>query len=62
MLTIHTAAYRRTHGQPPWHVQGKGMWAFTVDAQPQVLVKYGTYPEALTWAREQAQRTVTVLP
>ena len=63
-ILVNTAAYRRTHGQYPWNTQGQGksMWAFTIDAAPQVIVKYGTYAEALMWAKQQAQRTITVLP
>ena len=63
-MTVNTAAYRRTHGRYPWNTQGQGkaMWAFTLDDDPQVTVKYGTYQQAKTWAMAQAQHSVTVLP
>ena len=62
--TVNTAAYRRTHGRYPWNTQGQGksMWAFTLDHDTSVLVKYGTYQQAKTWALAQAQHTVTLLP
>jgi hypothetical protein len=63
-ITVNTAAYTRTHGHTPgtprW--QGKGMWAFTIDGEEQVTVKYGTYSQAKAWAQAQAQHTITVLP
>ena len=63
-ITVNTVAYRRTHGRYPWNTQGQGksMWAFTLDGQSQVIVKYGTYAEAKTWAKQEALHTVTVLP
>ena len=61
---VNTAAYRRTHGTYPWNTQGQGksIWAFTLDAAPQVVVKYGTYQQAKAWAIAQAQHTVALLP
>lgn len=63
LLTIDTGAYRRTHGMSPQAAQPrKGLWAFCIDDAATVVVKYGTYTEALAWAKHQAQATVTVLP
>ena len=64
LITIDTAAYTRTHGHTPGtpRGQGKSMWAFTMDKAETVQVKYGTYRDALTWAKAQATATVTVLP
>ena len=58
-ITVNTNAYTRTHQQAP---QGKGMWAFTIDAAEKVTVKYGEYKEAIAWAKAQATATVKVLP
>jgi len=64
LITIHTDAYRRIHGRRPRQTPAheRTMWAFCFDDDEAVVVKYGTYTEALSWARGQARQTITVLP
>ena len=64
LITVSTAAYTRTHGHAPRQprMQGKVMWAFTIDNEAKVVVKYETYAEALKWAKAQATTSVEVLP
>ena len=62
LIMVDTRAYTRTHGRTPRTVPGKGLWAFTLDDAEVVVVRYGTYPEALRWAKAQATMTVTVVP
>ena len=63
LITIDTAGYVRTHGMNPHAARPrKGMWAFSIDASETVSVKYGTYKDALAWAKAQATATIKVLP
>ena len=63
LITIDTGAYVRTHGiNPHAALPRKGMWCFLLDDDENVTVKYGTYKEALRWAKTQATTTIKVLP
>jgi len=64
MIKVVTRKYRRTHGRPPSHAAGPGrsLWAFAIDHAETVTVRYGTYQEALVWAKTQAHYRVEVLP
>lgn len=66
MITVETGKYTRTHGHTPRQTeaqaQHRGMWAFEIDGQDGVTVKFGWYQDALDWAKAQAQRSVEVLP
>jgi hypothetical protein len=65
-ITVETGKYTRTHGRTPRQTQaaaqGRGLWAFALDAEERVIVKYGAYQEALDWAKAQATSSVEVLP
>ena len=62
-ITIDTAAYTSTWGHAPrTQRQEKSMWAFQIDTDENVAITYGTYAEALAWAKAQARVSVEVLP
>ena len=65
-ITVNTVAYRRTHGRYPWNTQGQGksLWTFRLDAQPHVIVKYGTYQpsQSLGHRRGAAHRGGAAVP
>jgi hypothetical protein len=59
-ITVNTTTYATTLGHQP-RTQSSGIWMFLLDGTTEVEVR-GTYTEALTQAKRQAQYSVKVLP